>query len=58
MLQISPIRLMERSIHSAKHVFVENLYRRYEMWLSTLLSWINYFKSISNQMIISLVMYI
>nr|XP_021390400.1 thymidine kinase 2, mitochondrial isoform X1 [Lonchura striata domestica] len=25
---ISPIRMMERSIHSAKHVFVENLYRR------------------------------
>uniref|UniRef100_A0A8C0U888 Thymidine kinase 2 n=1 Tax=Cyanistes caeruleus TaxID=156563 RepID=A0A8C0U888_CYACU len=25
---ISPIRMMERSIHSAKHIFVENLYRR------------------------------
>ncbi|XP_053126997.1 thymidine kinase 2, mitochondrial [Hemicordylus capensis] len=24
---ISPIRMMERSIHSAKHIFVENLYR-------------------------------
>ncbi|XP_075017533.1 thymidine kinase 2, mitochondrial isoform X3 [Calonectris borealis] len=25
---ISPIRMMERSIHSAKYIFVENLYRR------------------------------
>ncbi|XP_075796158.1 thymidine kinase 2, mitochondrial isoform X5 [Pelodiscus sinensis] len=24
---ISPVRMMERSIHSAKHIFVENLYR-------------------------------
>ncbi|XP_039358691.1 thymidine kinase 2, mitochondrial isoform X3 [Mauremys reevesii] len=24
---ISPLRMMERSIHSAKHIFVENLYR-------------------------------
>ncbi|XP_032606266.3 putative thymidine kinase 2 mitochondrial variant 1 isoform X3 [Taeniopygia guttata] len=28
---ISPIRMMERSIHSAKHVFVENLYRSGKM---------------------------
>ncbi|XP_043351253.1 thymidine kinase 2, mitochondrial isoform X4 [Dermochelys coriacea] len=26
-LLISPLRMMERSIHSAKHIFVENLYR-------------------------------
>nr|XP_036881117.1 thymidine kinase 2, mitochondrial [Manis javanica] len=26
--QTSPVRLMERSIHSARYVFVENLYRR------------------------------
>ncbi|XP_075796156.1 thymidine kinase 2, mitochondrial isoform X3 [Pelodiscus sinensis] len=26
-LLISPVRMMERSIHSAKHIFVENLYR-------------------------------
>ncbi|XP_072729636.1 thymidine kinase 2, mitochondrial isoform X1 [Ciconia boyciana] len=25
---ISPVRMMERSIHSAKYIFVENLYRR------------------------------
>ncbi|XP_050834807.1 thymidine kinase 2, mitochondrial isoform X2 [Serinus canaria] len=28
---ISPIRMMERSIHSAKHIFVENLYRSGKM---------------------------
>ncbi|XP_066184111.1 LOW QUALITY PROTEIN: thymidine kinase 2, mitochondrial [Sylvia atricapilla] len=28
---VSPIRMMERSIHSAKHVFVENLYRSGKM---------------------------
>lgn len=55
-LQISPIRMMERSIHSAKHIFVENLYRRYGMWPSALLSWIHYVKYVSNQMIIPLVM--
>ncbi|KAL2762336.1 thymidine kinase 2 isoform 6, partial [Daubentonia madagascariensis] len=27
-LQTSPVRLMERSIHSARYIFVENLYRR------------------------------
>ncbi|XP_070356862.1 thymidine kinase 2, mitochondrial isoform X5 [Equus asinus] len=26
--QTSPVRLMERSIHSARYIFVENLYRR------------------------------
>ncbi|XP_036130713.1 thymidine kinase 2, mitochondrial isoform X1 [Molossus molossus] len=26
--QMSPVRLMERSIHSARYIFVENLYRR------------------------------
>ncbi|XP_039931104.1 thymidine kinase 2, mitochondrial isoform X2 [Hirundo rustica] len=31
MLQIAPIRMMERSIHSAKHIFVENLYRSGKM---------------------------
>ncbi|XP_038628480.1 thymidine kinase 2, mitochondrial isoform X2 [Tachyglossus aculeatus] len=29
--QISPIRMMERSIHSAKYIFVENLYRSGKM---------------------------
>ncbi|XP_049642400.1 thymidine kinase 2, mitochondrial isoform X2 [Suncus etruscus] len=29
--QMSPVRLMERSIHSAKYVFVENLYRSGKM---------------------------
>ncbi|KAM9191957.1 thymidine kinase 2, mitochondrial isoform 3-T3 [Dugong dugon] len=29
--QMSPVRLMERSIHSARYVFVENLYRSGKM---------------------------
>nr|XP_044997617.1 thymidine kinase 2, mitochondrial isoform X3 [Jaculus jaculus] len=29
--QISPVRLMERSVHSARYVFVENLYRSGKM---------------------------
>ncbi|ETE66599.1 Thymidine kinase 2, mitochondrial, partial [Ophiophagus hannah] len=30
-IEISPIRMMERSIHSAKYIFVENLYRSGKM---------------------------
>ncbi|KAL2762341.1 thymidine kinase 2, mitochondrial isoform 7 precursor [Daubentonia madagascariensis] len=30
-LQTSPVRLMERSIHSARYIFVENLYRSGKM---------------------------
>ncbi|XP_047691299.1 thymidine kinase 2, mitochondrial isoform X6 [Prionailurus viverrinus] len=33
--QTSPVRLMERSIHSARYVFVENLYRRNTWMLFT-----------------------
>ncbi|XP_043754604.1 thymidine kinase 2, mitochondrial isoform X9 [Cervus elaphus] len=36
-----PVRLMERSIHSARYVFVENLYRRYDSLLVTKWLWQN-----------------
>ncbi|XP_069848557.1 thymidine kinase 2, mitochondrial-like isoform X1 [Dipodomys merriami] len=51
--QMSPVRLMERSIHSARYIFVENLYRRTEVkelsgaqlgtgpWLTHLACWDN-----------------
>ncbi|XP_043754601.1 thymidine kinase 2, mitochondrial isoform X6 [Cervus elaphus] len=39
--QTLPVRLMERSIHSARYVFVENLYRRYDSLLVTKWLWQN-----------------
>lgn len=50
---------MERSIHSAKYIFVENLYRRYGILFSTLFSLLNYMKKKrNNQPMISLVIFI
>jgi deoxyadenosine/deoxycytidine kinase len=37
------VKIMERSIYSARYCFVENLYRKYEFFFVFLFNWMIYF---------------